>query len=286
MGANTSIKVFGCDVDIGVPVFLWDDPQGFDGYSESSVTAYRKKANGMVMPVTINGRRYSKRAIYGGVKTIEKAKQLEKIRQFVVHHSGADRQTPAVMYDVLHNQRKLSVHFALEDTGVIWQFLDVSECAWHAGEANISSVGVECCLYPTPDKDPLYYSEERNAKTGNLPHEIIVEKIHGKNVRSFEMTDRQHWALAKLIAGVWHGLDVLANDLGVESKFSKPPKFPRDANCEIPKKAIPGIVRKHVGLLGHLHISSHKQDPRGLRWQQIEDKVEDYIVERRSGGER
>lgn len=279
MKNDQSISVYGRLVPIGVDVFRWDHPEGFNGYSTNvAVSHLVNRKTGTEQDKVIKGRRYSRRP--GGV---------EDITQFVVHHSGGDGRTPAGMYETLHNQRKLSVHFAIEDDGRVWQFLDPKECAWHVGKHNRMSVGAECCLYPDAGKRPDFYSRERIYANGNLPHEIAHERIQGMEKAVFVMPDSQVIALARVIAGTYCGLAAESQKHGYNDdggyyekkcrqlweRFSNPPKFPEIAG-RVPKHVIPE-PHDHVGLIGHLHITRRKWDPAGFKWDMCEEFVEQFM---------
>src|SRR6185437_547188 len=81
--------------------------------------------------------------------------QIEKVRgggwdlpmlqqvvdQFVIHFDA--RGTSRRCFQVLHDQRGLSVQFMLDLDGTIYQTLDVKEAAQHATIANNRSIGIE-----------------------------------------------------------------------------------------------------------------------------------------------
>ena len=69
------------------------------------------------------------------------ARLQQVVRQFVVHHDGCpDSRT---CFQVLHNERGLSVHFLIDNDGTIYQTLDLVDCAFQAAGVNEISVGVE-----------------------------------------------------------------------------------------------------------------------------------------------
>ena len=162
--ADNALVLDGVAFDIGTRVIKWWEDDGFSQYQTNKVIV-RKDDNrtGRQIKRVISGKRYSKRR-----------KGVAGIRQILLHHSGADRDNPGVMREVLHNQRGLSVQFATEDDGRIYQFLDAVEVAWHAGKHNKISIGNECCLWPDYDRRPSYYSEANRKRTGNLQHEHKV----------------------------------------------------------------------------------------------------------------
>jgi hypothetical protein len=248
--------------DIGIKVIKWNHQDGYDGYTTKKVVA--KKRNGGTK--TINGKRYSKRAFV-------KKSAINKITQLMVHHSGADRRDPGVMYNVLYNQRRLSCHFACEDDGRIYQFNDALDCCWHAGAHNKISIGTECCLFPFVKINPNYYNQRNRKKTNNLPHTIGTDFIHGKRYKVFCFTDPQVDSLARLYAGIWFALSLeRTKDL---PEFHVSPMFPRIGSA-IAKTKINNTT-KHIGLIGHLQCTLNKVDPAGFPWEAFETLVGLYF---------
>lgn len=249
-----AVQVCGARWGIGVPVYRWTHPKGHNGYTTQRVTAPVEDRDGRATARVIQGERFAFRPPDG-------------ITQFVVHHSGGDGATPAAMFDTLWNQRNLSVQYAIEDDGRVWQFLDVQEGAWHAGPHNKISVGAECCLYPLAKERPDFYSPARCAKTGNLPHAVVEDTIHGKRLTVFAFTGPQVESLARVVAATWLGLYVATG----RPHFASAPRFPRVAGA-IPHTVVPAPLA-HVGLLGHLQCTANKIDPAGFPWEQCEARV-------------
>lgn len=272
-----ALAVGGVLFDAGLDVYRWDDPAGFNGYmTDRCEVRVEDRRTGKVTTKIIKGRRYSSRATLGD--------PLRLVRQFLVHHSGGDGRNPSGMFETLWRQRGLSVQFALEDDGRVYQFLDAQEMAWHAGSANRTSVGVECCLYPDAHANPNYYDEASRKRTGNLPHARDVQTLQGVTREVFVMPDPQVEALARLVAGVWAALGWHARQTGsaaLAAIFGTNPRFPRIGGTEVPTSVVPGAV-EHAGLLGHLHVSDQKWDPAGLSWYRLEDLVAARLAEFRA----
>jgi len=203
-------------------------------------------------------------------------KAIDKIDKMVIHHSGADRQDPTIMHQVLLD-RGLGVHFAGEDDGRFWQFNDCIDMCYHARGVNLASVGVELCLFPLYDENPEYYNENRRLKTGNLPHGVRYEYVHGQRYNVFKMPKPQWRALARVYAGVWLALGHQRSD-GFEGVFNVAPRFPRDKNMELPKKAIE-FYSGHRGMVGHFHITEDKIGPLGFPWLPFENMVRGLYIE-------
>jgi hypothetical protein len=254
-----AVQVCGARWGIGVPVFRWTHPRGFNGYTTARITVNGEDRAGSPATRVLQGDRFTTR-------------RPEAVRQFVIHHSGGDGATPASMYETLWNQRNLSVQYAVEDDGRVWQFLDASEGAWHAGPHNGISVGAECCLYPLAKERPDFYSPERCAKTGNLPHAVVEDTIHGKILTVFAFTDPQVESLSRIIAATWLGLYAATG----RPQFASAPGFPRMAGA-IPHTVVPAPL-EHVGLLGHLQCTANKIDPAGFPWERCEARVAELLA--------
>jgi len=63
------------------------------------------------------------------------------VDQFVIHFDAVG--TSRGCFQVLQDERGLSVHFMLDLDGTIYQTLDLKESAWHATIANGRSIGIE-----------------------------------------------------------------------------------------------------------------------------------------------
>jgi len=256
---------------IGTEIVKWNDPGGFNGYDRnvSYLEEVEDRKTGRVKSEKIDGKRYGARS-----------KGIDGISQIMIHHTGGDGNGAGRVFNTLHNERGLSVHFAIDDDGMIWQFLDCKDRAWHGGKHNNVSVGIECNLYPSADKKPWYYNKDRCERFGNLPHAIGKDVIHGKPMNVFQFTAPQTEALARLSAGIWVALALLCPtpiDAKAASRFKalgKAPVFPRTHGRHIAKTAISKPL-KHIGLIGHLQATRRKWDPAGFPWDYFEHRVEE-----------
>lgn len=256
-----SIVVGGALVPVGTRVVKWYEAGGFDGYAERPATVTEEdRRTGKVTTRTFAGKRYNRRPA-----------GIASIRQIFIHHTGGDGDGARNVYETLHNQRKLSVHFVVDDDGLAWQMLDVAECAWHAGSHNPCAVGFECALFPSADENPTYYSAERNARNHNQPHRIVTDVIHGTSRRVFAFTSPQVEALAQIAVGLWRALGREPSNRAADA-FKLPPRFPHDAAGEIPRTVVPNALQ-HAGLIGHLQCTLNKWDPAGFPWDAFEGRV-------------
>jgi hypothetical protein len=266
--ALRSLCVGGVLFDAGLDVYRWTDPTGFNGYmTERCEVREQDRKTGKEKITVIKGRRYGIRAWTGD--------PMRKVRQIMVHHSGGDGRNPSGMFETLWRVRGLSVHFAVEDDGRVFQFLDPEVVAWHGGAANGRSVGIECCLYPTADLDPDYYSPAACARRGNLPHRVEEEVLQGARREVFVMPDVQIEALARLCAALWIAAERHMPP-APSVYFLTPPRFPRPGPGQIagdiPTRMLPWAPQ-HVGLVAHMHYTVNKWDPAGLAWYRFEDIV-------------
>ncbi|HYG35723.1 MAG TPA: peptidoglycan recognition family protein, partial [Clostridia bacterium] len=173
------IMVAGQLVHTGTRVVLWTDPGGYDAYrverrfsplEKSTWEASKAESKDLTSPNRYNMRRSGladeeiERLRGGGwdLPTLQRV-----VDQFVLHYDacGTSRQC----FKVLHDVRNLSVHFLLDVDGTIYQTLDLKERAWHAGNANSRSVGVEIAnigAYHTNNSRPLteWYCREGDGK--------------------------------------------------------------------------------------------------------------------------
>ncbi len=260
--------MFGrCAYDIGTPVVKWNDPQGYDGYKR---------------PLRIKTR----------------PKGVDGIKQLLIHHAGQDRRDPSTMYNVLWDQRRLSVHFGLDEfqwpVGVlqpgpiIWQFVDCDWVTKHAGGMNSTSIGIEVCHFPAAWKgkyygtqgDPGYYSYKNNAKKNNMPHEIVNQRVGNKGKDVFAFTEGVTDALARLYAGCWVAIGHQRTG-GFKGLYGRAPVFPRIGG-EIPFGVIKD-PKTWTGLITHRQCSKRKWDPAGLDHGDFERLVFDYYQSFRQG---
>src|SRR5262249_43081304 len=220
-------------------VVLWTDPGGYDAYRVERRFSPRGRGEPQAPGAA---KRTSNAAERGGARYGLRTRgpapdQIERVRgggwdlpllqqvvdQFVIHFDACG--TSRRCFQVLQDQRGLSVHFMLDLDGTIYQTLDVKESAWHATIANGRSIGVEIAnigAYPLEGPNPLdrWYRPDRNGRArvadpeplrsagrevGQLElrplrNEPIVGTIQGKKLKQFDYTPQQYEALARLSA--------------------------------------------------------------------------------------
>jgi hypothetical protein len=243
---NTSIVVCGKELNIGTRVVLWDEPNGLNGYDTSKyVYKTENRKTGKIETITVKGKRYGSRNLIGDISL----DGLQKIvTQFFLHHSGIYNAKST--FNVLHNERRLSVHFILSDDGVIYQTLDLKEKAWHGGSNNPMSVGIEIDSRAHASKYPDAYDEAHCKKYGVLPRKKRIDYVQKTWMTGYEYNDLQYEALICL--GI--GLKKLFPKMGNMN-------FPMENGRIIKHAMSSSAAQKHCGLICHYNNSISKNDP-------------------------
>ncbi len=234
----------------GVKVITHEDPGGWSFEKERPAAIAR-------MGSSLYGKRY----LEG--KPVKSLEQLEGVVTQVVLHTDLTRDSK-LCFDVLVD-RGLSTHFMIDWDGTVYQGLDPLYEAFHAGEANAASVGIDLNnrmrnLEREPSEPP--YPREHARKGEMTQKEFKRPKspkmvINGGSVRSYGYTDPQYTALLAL-------LKVLVKVMpGIK------PFVPLDETGEI----VPNVLEDGAGfsgVLGHWHLSPSRWDPGpGLDWQRV-----------------
>lgn len=150
------------------------------------------------------------------------------------------------------NERKVSVHFAIDNDGTIYQLADMQHVCWHAGNSvvNMASVGVEI--------SNAFYTKYQDTyvKKGFGPRPIKSGvRVHGGTLEDhLGFYPVQLDALAALWAAV-HGA------AGV------PLELPSEINNVSPEVA----AGRFRGFVNHYHVTNKKIDCAGLDDRQILD---------------
>ncbi len=269
---RNSIVFFGELWDVGRRVKKWYERGGFDGYNKKkSVVTYEDRKTGKTKKKVIRGKRYGGRFPRPG-------RGVKAIKQGLIHHTGG--YLPGVCFNTLHNNRKLSVQFIVDDWGTIYQTMDVKEIAWHGGKQNRSSFGIECCLRPDAVANPEAYREAKCNRFNLAPHKVGRCYIQGRWRSVFIMPDHQVDALARLLAVTWFARDIaLGKYAFMSGETMIAPKFPERVTgmdeIVVPDMDFRKEYRKHEGLVMHSNVSKKKWDAAGLNAEFLEDRVSD-----------
>ena len=200
------------------------------------------------------------------------------VTSVVLHtHDGNHKATGYSMHRFFQRQMELgiplSVHFMIEPSGQLFQYLDCAMTAWHAEWANSFSIGVELIIpfshyrsasqhkarapeeFPWPVLSPLGSPESQEWR---IYSETSQNSSHAVK-ELFGPTDAQVATLTKLLATLHNKLGVsLVHEKGTSWPFG----FRRLGKSFVQKRcAIPGAA----GLvLHHAQVSSNRIDALGV----------------------
>lgn len=234
---NKSIIVKGKQYNIGTRTITWEE--GLNGYDTSRyITEINNRRTGKTERIIVEGKRYSSRG-------------FNKVSQFFLHHSGL--YTAKDTFHVLHNQRRLSCHFILDDSGILYQTLDLKEKAWHGGQNNSISVGLEIASRANATKRPDAYSPANCKRYNVLPRKKKIDCINGQWIWGYEYNDKQYETIIRLSIAL---IDI----------YSLNPEFPFALGANRKTLKYP---KKHNGLICHYHNSIQKIDPIALDYKRI-----------------
>jgi peptidoglycan hydrolase-like protein with peptidoglycan-binding domain len=132
-------------------------------------------------------------------------KRKRKVSMFVAHWDVCLNSKSC--FRVLNKtSRSASIHFAIDNDGTIYQFLDMNHIAWHASKRSVNkkSVGVEI--------SNAYYPKYQNwyKKNGFGERPMITDAtVHGKKMEPFmDFYPVQKEALKALMEAVHNALDI------------------------------------------------------------------------------
>lgn len=232
---GSEIIVAGQRFDIGHPVRTFMDAGGYDAYLERrtddpSQAFPTHPAAGMEKRTA----RYRERRLLGRDRTLPALRRVA--RQVVVHLDGCF--SARMCFHVLHNQHGLSVHFMVDNDGVIYQTLDLVDCAFHAAGVNETSIGIELQNRGDAARFPKAYDEERPT---------VTCAVHGTQFLAYDFTAPQYTAMIHLGRALSRILSI-------------PLAVPRASSGEAIWTAIPD-PRRFEGFIGHYHLTTQKWDP-------------------------
>lgn len=253
--------VAGERVRVGAPVVLWFEGPRYSAYD----TVPRFSSDGP------KGLRY--RAGREAVGPQPDRSELESVvDQFVLHYDACGLSQAC--FRVLHDERKLSVHFMLDVDGTIYQTMDLVDTAWHARQANARSIGIEIAnpgAYAPGLESPLdrWYVEDEAGLRLDIPARLgdggvrtpgfvarparpgrIEGAAQGGRFEQVDFTDAQYESLARLTAAL------------VRTFPKLPLAVPRDSHGQVlTVRMSPEREKSFTGLVGHLHVSSQRRDP-------------------------
>lgn len=175
-----------------------------------------------------------------------------KVYQLLVHHDAT--WSSLACYNVLRN-RGFSSHLLVDTDGTIYQPLDIRDNAWHGGDVNGTSVGLD--MNNVASRDLLESEKGQEYMNNGRGGGFLVRKINGYTYRSAGYTEPQYLSLIAIILGLHKVLPQLR-------LFP-----PLDRSGEVIDRKILDH-RNFTGWFGHWHVSAGKWDPGpGFDWQRV-----------------
>lgn len=177
-------------------------------------------------------------------------------KMFVVHWDGC--LNSKMMAKVLKD-RGLSVPFAVDNDGTIFQLMDTRHIAWHARGVNNVSIGVEIANAVKLKWQKWYI------KHGHGPRPIVKGAVvNGKELKPMlGFYPVQLEALEALTKAVSLALNI-------------PLEVPLDKDGNLvsgPDKRVKNLTFK--GIIGHYHVTDKKIDPAGLPLDDMVKQIEE-----------
>jgi hypothetical protein len=168
------------------------------------------------------------------------------IKQFVIHHDGC--ASADMCFNVLQNERGLSVHFLVDNDGTIYQTIDLGLMAYHASDWNTYSIGVELCNFGEAFRRPDYYDRGHAGPR----RDVALCKINGNTLKAFDYTSAQIDSFSRLCREL---LRLLPN-LPAEYPQASPgvPAWDTMKDATLRRET-------YAGYVGHYHINTQKWDP-------------------------
>ena len=202
---------------------------------------------GLAVPV------FSKRRHPETKKHVKTVKELAGAVSQVLLHTDLTSDSALCFKALL--QRSLSTHFMIDWDGTIYQSLDPMFVAYHAGDFNGASIGIDLNnrmknLEREPGETPYNPNHPQIAEMSKKefrrggPERM---RINGFWTKAWGYTDPQYQALLEL-------LSVLTSKLDIK------PFVPMDEKREV----IPTMLMDAAGfegILGHFHITENRWDP-------------------------
>ena len=153
------------------------------------------------------------------------------------------------------NRRNISVHFAIDNDGTIYQFMDMNDIAYHAGGKvwNAKSIGVEMANAYYLKHQPWY------VKQGLEERPVIKNAIcHGRKLQPFTGFYPEQLEALKALMKAVHS----ATGIPLKTPLSRS----GDTNTGVSKKCADG---KFEGFMSHYHLKKSKIDCAGLDLKKI-----------------
>jgi hypothetical protein len=168
--------------------------------------------------------------------------RLQPILGGVIHHQAGEGDADNVFNNLNARPKKgggftyLSVHFEIDQKGIITQLADLETVCQHAGDANEWSWGVEIANLGRGNSSP------------NWPRASYWDEMHGVKTQYLAFYDVQLEACLKLVRAV-HQITVLGTDIAV------------DSSGKVIRRVLTDKEREGNEIFAHFHLTDNKPDP-------------------------
>lgn len=220
--AGEFLIVAGERVPVPFPVVTWDEPGGLSFYGQPGWTRRRDPTG-------------------------------KGVNLFVLHWDGCTSSHQC--FHVLL-ERGLSVHLMLDGDGTVYQALDLAEArAWHAGDVNERSVGIEI-------QNPVRVHRNR----WQTPPRAVVREpgVNGdgqqEHLDFYDVQQRRVVELAEVLC----------------TRFGIPRELPCDDRGDVLRTLAPAGFR---GVCGHYHVAKQKPDPGLTLWPGLQSAFTGLLAE-------
>jgi hypothetical protein len=166
-----------------------------------------------------------------------------RTQQIVVHWTGAENPPEQLFENMRLNKSELgkpeplSVHFAVDVQGAVYQFMDTQAFGAHAQGVNDKSIGIE-----------VICKGDAISPSRGVFRVMTAERIHNQTVTYAAFTPAQTRTVLALTETLCRA-------------YSLPMKVPLLGPNVYPT-ALPDAVRATFqGVIGHLHVKTTKRDP-------------------------
>tara|TARA_R110000751_G_scaffold275260_1_gene376097 strand:+ start:856 stop:1704 length:849 start_codon:yes stop_codon:yes gene_type:complete len=184
-----------------------------------------------------------------------KQSRKERTPNMIVTHW--DATTSADKCKRVLQARNISTHFCIDNDGVIHQYVDTNNIAWHAGGVNKYSIGI--------DFSNAYYLKYNNFYI----KEGFKERPVCKNSRVHGIKLKPHLGYYPIqIEAYKKLLSVLCKEYNIP--MQTPMLNKNTANLSVVPEAIKG---KYKGVICHYHVSRNKIDCAGLDLKSITEEL-------------
>lgn len=165
----------------------------------------------------------------------------ESTTLIVLHWTAAENPPQAVHRNM--SADNLSVHFVIDQFGVVWQMCDANGLCAHASGVNVRSVGIEM----------ICRGDARKVPTRGVERVMVTERVHNQPLVYAGFTLEQQVACVALVQTLCE-------------VYKLPMRVPtNDDGTVVSMPLDPNELRTFRGVIGHLHANKVKKRDPGLR---------------------